>query len=107
MIDLYLSTSKKITSERLLDELVKNEVECQIYDNVSSMRSCGKPYKEKGFYLKLSSSVTDETFREKVWDCLVKLLDIKCAYVKYEDKYMGCVMNWPGVFVESKCELPE
>jgi hypothetical protein len=105
MIELYLSTNKNITSDEIIDELMKNEVECQIYCNISSIHSCDKTYKEKGFYLKLFN-INEKNFRKKVWNCLEPLLNIKCAHVKYEDKYMGCIMNWPDVFVKCKCELP-
>ena len=37
---------------------------------------------------------------KKVWKSLQSLLDVQCAHVKDENKYEGCVMNWPNVFVK-------
>tara|TARA_B110000114_G_C14848668_1_gene299718 strand:+ start:181 stop:501 length:321 start_codon:yes stop_codon:yes gene_type:complete len=104
MIELYLSTNKNIKSEEIIDELMKTKIECQIYNNISAINSCGESYKENGFYLKLFN-VTEKNFKKKVWMSLQSLLDVHCAHVKYENKYEGCVMNWPNVFVKSKCNL--
>ena len=104
MIELFVSTNIDITSNKIITELMKKKVECQIYENISSIYSCQKAYKEKGFYLKIFN-VSEKKFRCKVWNILQPLLDVKCAHVKYEDKYMGCIMNWPNVFVKSKCKL--
>ena len=42
MIELYLSTNKNITSVEIIDELMKTKVECQIYNNISAIYSCGE-----------------------------------------------------------------
>ena len=105
MIELYLSTNKNITSVEIIDELMKTKVECQIYNNISAINSCGESCKENGFYLKLFN-INEKNFKKKVWKSLQSLLGIRCAHVKDENKYEGCVMNWPNVFVKSKCNLP-
>ena len=104
MIELYLSTDKNITSTEIIDELMKNRVECQIYNNISAIYSCGESYKENGFYLNFFN-INEKNFKKKVWKPLESLLDIRCAHVKDENKYEGCIMNWPNVFVKSKCNL--
>ena len=103
MIELYLSTNKNITSTEIIEELMKNHVECQIYNNISAIYSCGESYKENGFYLKLFN-INEKNFKKKVWKSLQLLLDVRCAHVKDANKYEGCVMNWPNVFVKSKCK---
>lgn len=104
MIELYISTYKNITSDDIIDELIKTQVECQIYNNISTIYSCGNSYKENGFYLKLFN-INEKNFRKNVWNSLQALLDIRCAHVKDENNYEGCIMNWPDVFVKSKCKL--
>ena len=104
MIELYLSTNKNITASQIIDELIKTNVECQIYTNISAIYSCGESYKENGFYLKLFN-ITHKNFKKNVWNILRPLLDINCAHVKHENYYEGCIMNWPNVFVKSKCKL--
>ena len=105
MIELYLSTNKNITSVEIIDELMKTKVECQIYNNISAIYSCGESCKENGFYLKLFN-INEKNFKKKVWKSLQSLLDVQCAHVKDENNYEGCVMNWLNVFVKSKCNLP-
>ena len=50
-------------------------------------------------------NLKDEDFKEKVWNILQPKLNLECAYVKVEERYMGCIYNWPKVFTESNCKL--
>jgi hypothetical protein len=38
-----------------------------------------------------------------VWEPLIRLMPIECAHVRDGDKFMGCISNWPGVMVQTRC----
>ena len=95
-IDLYVS-SPVPTSTRELAKLLR--VECQISENTSVVKDGTV---ETGYHIKLIDFNSKE-FKERIWRPLKKLLRIRCAFVKEEDQYMGCVLNWPSVFVKSCC----
>ena len=98
MLKLYISTRKKVKIATIFKTLSNNyDKNFQITVNYSYHK--GKA--EKGY--KISFFELDKTtFRKQIWDPLSKLLNLSCAYVKYID-YMGCILNWPGVFTETKC----
>ena len=29
------------------------------------------------------------------------------AFIQYKNEYMGCILNWPGVFTKSNCTICE
>ena len=47
--------------------------------------------------------IDGKKFRDTVWPDLRDAYQLKCAFVRYNNDYMGCIRNWPGVFVESQC----
>ena len=102
MIELYISSSIKIKRKIILQKLIEKGVECNITKNLSSVQNKCLDL-EYGYYIKIFN-VDEKTFIDKVWNQIQPLLKLECAYVKYSDKYMGCVMNWPNVFVKSKCK---
>ena len=95
-IDLYVSSTVH-TSARKISELLT--VQCQITNNISRTKSGSL---EQGYHIKLID-FDRANFKREVWEPLKDLLGIKCAFVKDEDYYMGCVLNWPSVFVRSRC----
>lgn len=104
MIKLYVSsaTCEFWTPHQLALLFKEIKVECQIYQNYSSIISCVDSV-EPGF-LFCFISLDNIKFKEHVWPLLVKKLNIKCAHVDAED-YKGCVLNWPKVFRQSACTL--
>lgn len=60
---------------------------------------------EDGFVIKIFNvEPTREAFWAKVWGPLKRLMDIECAHVDTSN-YRGCVSNWPGIMVESRCNV--
>lgn len=103
MIALNISSNIEITNREIAKIFIAKEIECQIFNTSSSVKNRDNKFiVEKGFKI-LIFDINGVTFREKIWDTLKTLLHLKCAFVKYDDEYMGCILNWPNVFVESKC----
>lgn len=108
MIELYISTQQKITVKKIVQLFVEQEVKCFVIENFSScVDKCNTSIKknkmvaEKGFIINIFGLDTS-LFKEKIWNNIQPLLKLKCAFVKC-DEYMGCVMNWPNIFVNSNC----
>ena len=81
-------------------------IECQVYDNYSSIiHSCGKKELEHGFCI-YYIDVLNKTFKDIVWPYFNNELGIKCAFVESTD-YKGCIMNWPTLFRPSMCQMIE
>lgn len=59
---------------------------------------------EPGFKLKFWS-ITDTEFKNSVWPVLVNMLGVRCAFIVKDNQYMGCVLNWPGVFTGTNCAV--
>ncbi len=102
MIELYFSTETATTPYEIALLLANNNVECQVYNNYSSSRNCNKMTLEPGYYVKLFN-LNDRDFKKNVWNIIQPLFHLECAYVKANDTYMGCLLNWPGVFTPSNC----
>ena len=66
------------------------------------MKENGKLVRKAGFCIK-TLDVESMLYKEKVWEPLKKLLNLKCGFIKKEDEYMGCILNWPNVFRTSQC----
>jgi hypothetical protein len=98
MLKLYISTRKKIKTKEIFKVLIPSGLDFQVSANYSYHK--GKA--ERGYKITFFSLNKDE-FKEKIWNPLSDLLNLRCAFMKYID-YMGCVRNWPGVFTESKCK---
>jgi len=104
MIELYFSSPIFIEVESIINVLINSGVECNISTNVSAVPyECINFALEHGFHLKLFN-IDEVNFKKKIWNILQPMLKLKCAYVRHDNKYMGCVLNWPDVFVKSQCE---
>ena len=99
MFVLYISSSSNVSITELAEKLHKQEVECMITQNFSVTPELI----ETGFEIKLFN-LEKENFKEKVWDLLQPLMDLKCAHVIFRDEYRGCVLNWPGIFDKNNCK---
>jgi len=104
MLELYISSSIKTTPILIAKKLCKEDVECQIYNNHSTMVLNDKNIVEEGYYIKIFN-VENIDFKEKVWEVLSEYLNLKCAYI-IANEYKGCILNWPTVFTESNCNMP-
>ncbi len=105
MITLNISSKIEISSQELAHFFAEKNIKARIINTTSSVpdeTDQNKHIVEYGFSL-LIFDIDGKTFKSQVWDPLQSKLNLKCAFVKYRDDYMGCVLNWPGVFVESKC----
>ena len=86
-----------------IDEIVnKLNVSCQVYRTFNSVEEKGKLVNEAGFCIK-TFNVESMAYMKKVWEPLKTLLYLKCGFVRKEDEYMGCILNWPNVFRYSEC----
>ena len=103
-IKLYISTLKKYTSFDIAKKMYDLNIECQVYDNYSSIiHSCGQKQLEHGFCI-YYIDVSNETFKDIAWPYFKNELDIDCAFVESTD-YKGCIMNWPNLFRPSMCRM--
>ncbi len=105
MITLSISSSREITIQELAQFFANRHLKANITATTSSVPCVDDPDQhrvEQGFTL-LIFDIDGPTFKQVVWEPLQKLLNLSCAFVKYRQDYMGCVLNWPGVFVESQC----
>ena len=104
MITLYISSSINIDEIHIVKCLLIDKVECQISKNVSSCIPCNgsEMVIEYGYKLKIFN-VAKQEFKDRIWLNLHKILaDIKCGHIITE-YYTGCVLNWPGVFIDNNC----
>ena len=106
MLTLYVSTDVCTTQKEIANMMAPQGVECQVSNNCSAFKVAGECVQENGFKIKIFN-LDKEDFKEKVWNTLQSELHLRCAHVKYQDEYKGCVLNWPGVFVESRCGWKE
>lgn len=104
MFELHISMDNYIKPTKIADILVENGVECQIYENISTIVENGIGKVEYGYKISLFN-IDSLLFKKLVWDPLVSNFGIICAHVKYNDIYTGCVLNWPGVFRNSLCNM--
>ena len=106
MIILNISTSKDdISEEDIVSTFIENNIECQIIKTFSTISSSNLSYQvERGFKISIFSDIEGNAFKEKIWKTIQKKMDLKCAFIKYKEEYMGCILNWPGVFCKSNCE---
>ena len=106
MTTLWISTTVITSEENIATLLAESLVECQVYKNISTIKCKDKGYLEYGYKIVLLN-VDKDDFVDKVWTPIKSILQLKCAHIKYKKEYRGCIMNWPGVFVQSRCELTE
>ena len=103
MITLNISTETKAESDEILNIFLNNKVEVQLIETQNTVKNHKGTFKiEKGYSLKIFD-IKRDTFKTKIWNPLKKLLDLKCAFIIVENEYMGCILNWPGVFCKTKC----
>jgi len=100
MITLNISTTVVHNKQDIYRLFIDGGVECQITKHISSVtKECTL---ERGYTIRIFN-VRKPQFKEKIWEPLVLLLQLKCGFVIEDNEYMGCVQNWPNVFVPSRC----
>ena len=103
MLTLNISSHIDIPETELTKLFADKKIACQVTKTTNSVPNADGTYRvEKGYRL-LIFDTDGATFRDTVWNDLKDKLALRCAFVKYRDSYMGCVMNWPGVFTKSNC----
>ena len=102
MSKLYISTEKNISTSEIALLLAQEGFECQISENISTVKNGDKCNSELGFCISFLD-LDKNDFKKKVWKPLCDRLDLNCAHVEYLNKYKGCILNWPGVFVKDNC----
>jgi hypothetical protein len=104
MITLNISTNiiDDNLEEKIIKLFTKNNIECQLIKTKSSVKYSNLHEIENGFQIKMFK-IEPIFFKEHIWSNLKKMMNLKCAFVKYDEEYMGCVLNWPNVFTNSNC----
>ncbi len=102
MIELWISSEVETSAQEIATKLAEQDVECQIIPNYSANKG---GQLETGYHIKIFEMVEGTEFKDKVWSVLQPWLKLTCAFVKVENKYMGCVLNWPTVFAKSNCPI--
>jgi hypothetical protein len=60
-------------------------------------------FHEAGVHVTVHGKIDCAAFRDTAWAELQGKYDLKCAFVRYNHEYMGCINNWPGVFAKTNC----
>ena len=110
MIKIYISgenCGENQTISMFSYFLVKNQIEAQIYQNISIVEKYGLYNKEPGLNIHILS-ILPETFIQMVYPYIEKIFSINCSYIKYDgkiidennmvkeidDPYEGCINKW-------------
>ena len=102
MIELWISSEVETSAKEIATKLSLQDVECQVTPNYSANKD---RQLEDGYHIKIFQMDEGLEFKDKVWNVLQPWLNLKCAFVKVENKYMGCVLNWPTVFTKTNCPV--
>ena len=103
MIILNICSPINISIRDLTQIFVQKQIKCQITKTTSSVPDQNGTYQIENGYRLLIFDVDGITFRDQIWYEIKARLKLRCAFVQYQNDYMGCIMNWPGVFTESRC----
>lgn len=122
MIKIYISgenCGENQTISMFSYFLVKNQIEAQIYQNISIIEKYGVYDKEPGLKIHLLS-ILPETFIQIVYPYIEKIFSINCSYIKYDgkiidendvvkeidDMYEGCINKWDKYSKYTKYKSP-
>ena len=105
MIELSISSSlindqSKYQILKLFSDL---GIEVQLTETHSLVKYEKSMDIEKGFTIQIYNYTDYSTFKKDIWEPLKNKFDLTCGHVVVGKEYMGCVLNWPGVFVKSNC----
>lgn len=103
MIVLNISSHIDIPDKEVLSIFIEKKISCQLTKTISSVPDKKGEFRMENGYHILIFEIDGLRFKKDIWTSLEKKLELRCAYVQYNNEYMGCVRNWPGVFVKSKC----
>ena len=100
-IVLYISSAKckHVNPDTLLNTI---PYMCQLHKTYSNVLINNKIVQEVGYCIQIFE-IDNAAFKKKIWKPLKNLLNLTCAYVKKEGEYMGCILNWPGLFRPTIC----
>ena len=112
-MELNISSKKIIPNDSMITIatfLKDYNISAQIIETVSSVEHCiSSTYNvEKGLNIIFFDTTKDnfkDNFKNIIWPFLKSTFDLNCAFVKYNQEYMGCILNWPGVFTKSNCDI--
>jgi hypothetical protein len=108
MITLNISSTTNIDEKELLNIFLKLKIGCQILKSKSSIKCINNTFTiEDGYKIYIFDDIGGAEFKETIWTDLKKLMLIDCAFIQYKNEYMGCILNWPGVFTPSNCTICE
>lgn len=104
MITLNISSNIKYSNleDDIYQIFVAENIECQLIKTKSVVKYDKKSKIETGFILKIFN-LEPIKFKEFIWTKLKKLMNLTCAFIQYNNEYMGCILNWPGVFTNNNC----
>jgi hypothetical protein len=92
-----------IRSVKCLNTLPAFKLDCIITPLYRSILDASGTYQiEPGFKLEFRS-VSNSEFKDNIWPYLKDTYNLSCAFVIRDGEYMGCILNWPGVFCIGKC----
>jgi hypothetical protein len=103
MIKLNISSNIDISQTELTTIFIDKKIKCQITKTLSTVTDSYGHFKIENGYSILIFDIDGITFKNNIWDTLKTLLKLECAFVKYKDNYMGCILNCPDVFTKSNC----
>ena len=90
---LSVSRKEKLDCKEVAEYLSKCNIITSISDNLSTT-----PKLENG--CRLTQSISSKDDLEKLWNLLKNRYDFKCAHLKIDGHYDGCILNY---LAESKC----
>ena len=108
MIILNISSVNHVDDKELIKMFVELKIECQVIKSKSSVKCINNTFTiEDGYKINIFTDIDGKIFKETVWKKLKDLMIIDCAFIQYNNEYMGCILNWPGVFTKSHCKKCE
>ena len=100
---LFDQDTYKFTECQILNLFDKHKLEVQIVKTKSVVKYNDDMKFESGYILKVHHCDDYKGFKDNIWEPLQKKFNLTCGYVVVDKEYMGCILNWPGVFTESNC----
>ena len=103
MIKLNISSTKITNIRDILNLFIELNIDVQIVKTLSTIKTKNNNIiVENGYTIKIFE-YDKETFKDKIWKLLKEKFDLQCAFIKIDNEYMGCILNWPCVFTPSNC----
>ena len=92
MNNVILSISnQKLNCEKVVNKLFEMKILSSVHENKSVVESKEELKIEKGCNIKFTRPLEKKDFKEKIWNPIKDEFNLKCAHLKVDNEYSGCV----------------